>query len=92
MSNLNLPRNEIARFCQRWKIREMALFGSVLRDDFSPDSDIDILVTFADDAKWGLLDLICPTLHRPAETRRGRSPLEAASLVSAARIPIGDRR
>ncbi|WP_369408202.1 nucleotidyltransferase family protein [Leptolyngbya ohadii] len=38
---------EIAEFCQRWKIVEFALFGSVLRDDFRPDSDIDVLVTFA---------------------------------------------
>jgi predicted nucleotidyltransferase len=37
---------QIADFCQRWKITEFALFGSVLRDDFRPDSDIDVLVTF----------------------------------------------
>lgn len=48
--------DEIAKFCQRWKIRELALFGSALRDDFGPDSDLDILVTFAPDAEWGLLD------------------------------------
>ncbi len=45
----------IAQFCQRWKVRELALFGSVLRADFRPDSDVDVLVTFADDAEWGLL-------------------------------------
>ena len=56
MSNLNMPREEIAKFCQRWKIRELALFGSALRDDFQPDSDVDLLVTFAADAEWGLLD------------------------------------
>lgn len=38
---------QIAEFCQRWHIIEFALFGSVLRDDFRPDSDIDVLVTFA---------------------------------------------
>jgi uncharacterized protein len=38
---------QIAEFCQRWKIIEFALFGSVLRDDFRSDSDIDVLVTFA---------------------------------------------
>jgi predicted nucleotidyltransferase len=46
----------LARFCQRWRIRELALFGSALRDDFGPDSDVDILVTFGDDSEWGLLD------------------------------------
>jgi predicted nucleotidyltransferase len=51
-----IPRDEIATFRQRWKIRELALFGSALRDDFGADSDVDILVTFAGDAEWGLLD------------------------------------
>ncbi len=54
--NIHLPRSQIADFCQRWHIRELALFGSVLRDDFRPDSDLDILVTFAPEANWSLLD------------------------------------
>ena len=53
---ISLPRERIAEFCRRWKIRELALFGSVLREDFGPDSDIDVLVTFASDADWSLLD------------------------------------
>lgn len=44
--NIELPIAEIQDFCQRWHITEFALFGSVLREDFRPDSDIDILVTF----------------------------------------------
>ena len=40
----------------RWKIKELALFGSVLRDDFRPDSDIDVLVTFSANADWSLFD------------------------------------
>jgi predicted nucleotidyltransferase len=58
MSNfvVTIPMDEITKFCQRWKIRELALFGSALRDDFSPDSDLDILVTFDADAEWGLFD------------------------------------
>lgn len=43
-------------FCQHWKIQELALFGSVLRDDFGPDSDIDLLVSFDHDADWSLLE------------------------------------
>jgi len=54
--NIEIPREKIAEFCQGWKITEFALFGSVLRDDFRPDSDIDVLVKFAPDAKWTLLD------------------------------------
>lgn len=51
-----LPPAVIAEFCQRWKIAELAVFGSALRDDFRPDSDIDLLVTFASDAEWSLFD------------------------------------
>ena len=50
-----LPTDAIRQFCRRWKIRELALFGSVLRTDFRPDSDVDVLATFTDDADWGLL-------------------------------------
>ena len=56
MNILTAPTTEIAQFCQRWLIRELALFGSVLRDDFGPDSDVDVLVTFSAEADWGLLD------------------------------------
>lgn len=51
-----IPKNQIADFCRRWHISELALFGSALRDDFGPDSDLDILVTFAPEADWSLLD------------------------------------
>lgn len=47
-----IPMPEIAAFCKKWKITEFSLFGSVLRDDFGPDSDVDVLVTFDDDAHW----------------------------------------
>lgn len=51
-----LDKEGIARFCRRWKITELSLFGSVLRDDFRPDSDIDVLVSFSPDAEWGLFE------------------------------------
>jgi len=50
-----LETREVAAFCRRWEVRELAVFGSVLRGDFRPDSDIDFLVTFEADANWGLL-------------------------------------
>lgn len=50
-----LPHDRLLEFCHRWQITELALFGSILRDDFRPDSDIDLLVTFAPTAHWGLL-------------------------------------
>ncbi|HXF64844.1 MAG TPA: nucleotidyltransferase domain-containing protein [Caldilineaceae bacterium] len=45
-----LPMDEIAAFCRRWNITEFALFGSVLTEEFGPESDVDVLVTFAPDA------------------------------------------
>jgi len=53
-----LPMDEIRAFCRKWKIKELSLFGSALTDEFRPDSDIDLLVVFDDDANWGLFDLI----------------------------------
>ena len=51
---LEIPEEKIADFCRRWKITEFALFSSILRDELRPDSDVDVLVTFAPDARWGL--------------------------------------
>lgn len=51
---IDLPMGKIERFCRRWNIVEFTLFGSVLRDDFRPDSDVDVLVTFAPNAKQSL--------------------------------------
>lgn len=58
MENLQFPAEQIKDFCRKWKITEMALFGSVLRDDFRPDSDVDVLITLAPDHGWGLADVV----------------------------------
>lgn len=55
-SSVQIPRDQIAEFCRRWQIKEIALFGSVLSADFGPESDLDILVSFSAEADWGLLD------------------------------------
>jgi len=54
--NIKIPKEQIADFSRKWKITELSLFGSVLRDDFRSDSDVDVLVTFSRDAEWSLLD------------------------------------
>ena len=54
MPRLEINRHEIERFCRRHRIRRLALFGSVLRDDFGPDSDVDVLVEFEDGHVPGL--------------------------------------
>ena len=56
MEKPDFSQAEISEFCRRWQISELALFGSVLRDDFGPESDLDVLVTFFPGANWGLLD------------------------------------
>jgi hypothetical protein len=48
----------LAEFCRRWRVTRLELFGSVLRDDFRADSDIDVLVTFAEGAHWTLFDRV----------------------------------
>jgi predicted nucleotidyltransferase len=70
----------VAEFCRRWKIVELSLFGSALRDDFRSDSDIDLLVRFAADAEWSLLDQA--RMERELEDLLGRK----VDLVSRAGI------
>ena len=53
---IDIDRDRLAEYCRRWKIVELSLFGSVLRDDFGPGSDVDMLVTFAPEADWSVLD------------------------------------
>ena len=57
MTRLPIDEKKIADFCRGWKINEFSFFGSVLREDFRPDSDVDILVSFHPKAEWSLWDL-----------------------------------
>ena len=50
------PEEEIRSFCRRWQIAELAIFGSALRADFRPDSDVDFLARFAPEAGWSAFD------------------------------------
>lgn len=56
-ARISIDRQKIAEFCRRHRIRKLALFGSVLRDDFGPDSDVDVLVEFEPGATPGLIRL-----------------------------------
>ncbi|MCH9019219.1 MAG: nucleotidyltransferase family protein [Proteobacteria bacterium] len=55
-ARIHIASERLAEFCRRWKIAELALFGSALRSDFKPDSDVDMLVTFEAGAAWSLMD------------------------------------
>jgi hypothetical protein len=54
----DVPYEKIQEFCRKWKITELSLFGSALREDFGPESDIDVLVTFSPEARHTLFDLV----------------------------------
>ncbi len=56
-NRLGISQEQVASFCRHWMVAEMALFGSVLRNDFRPDSDIDVLVDFVPEANWSLFDI-----------------------------------
>ncbi len=80
---LDLSPEAIEDFCRRWAISELALFGSVLRPDFSAGSDVDVLVTFAPEARWSLLDFVAMrdelssssmSRNQPASTSARASP------------------
>ena len=53
---IKLDTTTIREFCARWKIKELRVFGSILRDDFRPDSDIDFIADFDEDSDWDLFD------------------------------------
>ena len=55
-SRIPISHEQLAEFCRRWKVAELALFDSALRSDFTPASDVDLLVTFEPEADWSLLD------------------------------------
>jgi len=81
---IGIPRDRIIEFCRRWKVKELAIFGSALGDDFRPDSDVDVLVVFNEDAEWTLFD------HMEAEEELGEILGRKVDLVekSAIRNPF----
>lgn len=65
-----IDKDKIETFCKKWKIVEFSFFGSVLRDDFGPDSDVDVIVKFVENPGWSLLDLV--RMEKDLETIFGR--------------------
>lgn len=68
---LKLPLEQLAQFCRRWRIIRLDIFGSALRDDFRPDSDLDLVATYAPEAYWSLLDRV--HMKHELEDMLGRS-------------------
>lgn len=67
---IDIPREAIAGFCRRWRIVELSVFGSALREDFRPDSDVDVLVAFEPEARWGFREWL--EMTRELEALLGR--------------------
>jgi uncharacterized protein len=100
---IDLPIDQIATFCDRWQVAEFALFGSVLRDDFRPDSDIDVMVQFHPEAHPTLFDLVAmeeelkTLFQREVDlvTRKGietsRNYLRRQAILSSAQVIYGTR-
>ena len=78
--NIEVPRERIEEFCRRWRVSELALFGSVLRDDFRPDSDVDVLVTFEPGARPSLDDWLDMEDELQAMFGRGVDLVEKARV------------
>jgi len=55
---IDISESRLDELCRKWKVTELSLFGSILRDDFGPDSDVDVLVVFQPDAPWSMWDLM----------------------------------
>ncbi len=79
-NGVEIPTAAIEAFCRKWRIAELALFGSVLRADFRPDSDLDFLVTFAPEAKWDLMDFVVIKDELAALTGRSVDLLEKQAV------------
>lgn len=77
-SSVSLDQKVIADFCQRHHIRRLSLFGSVLRSDFTPDSDVDVLVEFETGAQigWGIVDIADELSHMIGRKVDLRTPME----------------
>ncbi len=84
---IELPGAKIQEFCRRWHIRELALFGSVLRNDFRADSDVDVLVTFAPGVSppWTdrvrMTEELCAIFGRPVDLVERRLVEESPNYI-----------
>jgi predicted nucleotidyltransferase len=82
-AHIDLDQRALADFCRRNRIRRLSVFGSALRDDFRPDSDVDFLVEFEPEARVSLLDLIGMEIELGQIVGREvdlRTPLELSPL------------
>ena len=85
-SRLGITPEHLAEFCERWKVAELALFGSVLRDDFSVNSDVDFLVKFSPHHSWGfefiqMREELAMLLQRPVDLLTHQSVINSRNFL-----------
>lgn len=92
------PTTEIKAFCEQWLVSELSLFGSVLRQDFTADSDIDILIAFTPESDWSLFDHVkmqqelMTLLQRKVDLvskraiERSHNPIRKKNILSTAQV------
>jgi len=95
MVRIPYDRERLAAFCRKWKVRELSLFGSVLRDDFGPSSDVDVLVEFAPgggvtfENRAEMLDELSGVFGRDVDlvqTRLIRNPFRRRSILTSKEV------
>lgn len=94
--NISIPKTDIQEFCRRNQVRRLSFFGSVLRDDFTAQSDVDVLVEFEPEAKIGLITLsgmefeLSQILGRQVEmhTIQGLHPLFREEVLETAEVTL----
>ena len=89
---IEIDRQAVAEFCRKWCIRELSLFGSVLRpEEFRDDSDVDVMIAFDDEARWTLSDFVELTdlFGRKVDLlskRALKNPYRRQSILSTAQV------
>ncbi len=101
--SLHIDESKLSAFCRKWKVSEFSLFGSVLTDEFRPDSDVDVLVSFQPGTDYGLFDLVDMedeleeifgrkvdlVLRKSVE--RSKNPYRKQAILSSAQSIYGSR-
>ncbi len=79
LQRLDVPQERLAEFCRKWRVAELSFFGSVTGGEFRPDSDVDVLISPAPDARWSLFEHVDMTdelrdlFRRPVDLLTRRS-------------------
>ena len=80
LAHVSFDRSRVTSFCRKWQVSRMAFFGSVLRNDFRPDSDVDVMIAFKPGSQWSLFDVIDMKLELEEIFKRDVDLLEEGTI------------